>query len=76
MTDWQRVVYWFKEHPGSSVQEVRMGLWISNVTGRMSDARKHGFDFVQWRDDSGTFRYRVAESRPAPLSGEQQGMRL
>jgi hypothetical protein len=73
MTDWQRVIQWFKEHPGSSVQEVRFGLFISNVTGRMSDARKHGVEFIQWRDDKGIFRYRVVESHLAPLTGQQMG---
>lgn len=71
MTDWQRVVQWFRDHPGSSVQDVRFGLFISNVTGRMSDARKHGVEFVQWRDDKGVFRYRIADPRPAVLRGEQ-----
>jgi hypothetical protein len=61
MTDWERVVKWFREHPGSSVQEVRFGLFISNVTGRMSDARAHGFEFHKWRDDKGIFRYSVEE---------------
>lgn len=61
MTDWERVVNWFREHPGSSVQEVRFGLFISNVTGRMSDARAHGHEFRKWRDDRGIFRYAVEE---------------
>lgn len=72
MTDWQRVVRWFREHPGSSVQEVRFGLFISNVTGRMSDARVNGVKFDKWRDASGVFRYRVVEPRVV-LTGEQIG---
>jgi hypothetical protein len=60
-SDTERVIKWFREHPGSSVQEVRFGLFISNVTGRMSDARAQGIEFVKWRDDKGVFRYRIAE---------------
>ena len=76
MTDWQRTVHYLREHPGSSVMEIRLALWISNVTGRMSDARAHGIEFTKWRDERGVFRYRVAEARPAPLRGEQVGMAL
>lgn len=76
MNDWERVVRFFREHPGSSVQEVRFGLFISNVTGRMSDAREHGIEFVKWRDDKNVYRYRVVEKWPAPTTGEQVGMAL
>jgi hypothetical protein len=74
MSDWQRIVRFLQEHPGSSVQEIRFGLFVSNVTGRMSDARKHGHEFIQWRDDKGTFRYRVKEPRLLPLRGEQESL--
>jgi hypothetical protein len=70
LTDTERVVRFFREHPGSSVQEVRFGLFISNVTGRMSDARAQGIVFEKWRDDRGTHRYRIVEPRPV-TSGEQ-----
>ena len=79
LTDWQRVVRWFQEHPGASVQEVRFGLFISNVTGRMSDARKHGHEFVQWRDDHKVYRYSVRgveRSRPEPTRGSQESLAL
>ena len=60
-TDTARVIEWFREHPGSSVQEVRFGLFISNVTGRMSDAREAGVTFEKWRDERGVYRYRLVE---------------
>ena len=41
-TDTERLVQFLRDHPGSSVMEVRMSLWISNVTGRMSDAQPVG----------------------------------
>jgi len=56
--------------------EIRFDLFISNVTGRMSDARANGVKFVKWRDDKGVFRYRVVEARPPVLIGEQVGMAL
>lgn len=76
MSDWERVVNFLREHPGSSVMEIRFALFCSNVTGRMSDARKHGHEFVQWRDDRGVFRYRLLEARPAPLTGQQESLAL
>jgi hypothetical protein len=71
-SDTERVIKFFREHPGSSVQEVRFGLFISNVTGRMSDARAQGIEFVKWRDDKGVFRYRIAEV----TTGEQSDLGL
>jgi hypothetical protein len=71
--DTARVVQWFREHPGSSVMDVRFGLFISNVTARMSDARESGVTFVKWRDDKGVYRYRIEEPRPV-TAGEQVGM--
>lgn len=62
MTDVDRIVAWFREHPGSSVMEVRFGLYISNVTARMSDARREGFAFEKWRDERGVWRYRLVEA--------------
>ena len=69
-TDTARVIAWFREHPGSSVQEVRFGLFISHVTGRMSDARALGVTFAKWRDDHGVHRYRLVE-RLSVTSGTQ-----
>jgi len=66
-TDTARVIEWFREHPGSSVQEVRFGLFISNVTGRMSDAREAGVTFDKWRDERGVYRYRLVE-QPVQLA--------
>ena len=66
-TDTERVVTWFREHPGSSVMEVRFGTYISNVTARMSDAREAGVEFAKWRDDHGVYRYRVIEPEPEPV---------
>lgn len=60
-TDVQRIVRWLRDHPGSSVMEIRFALFISNVTARMSDARLEGVEFVKWRDDKGVFRYRIVE---------------
>jgi hypothetical protein len=63
-TDVERVVQFFREHPGSSVMDVRYGLFISNVTARMSDAREQGITFAKWRDDKGVYRYRVVDPEP------------
>ena len=27
--DWQRVVHFLREHPGATVMDIRLGLWIS-----------------------------------------------
>ena len=59
--DWLRIVKWLRDHPASSVMEIRFALFVSNVTGRMSDARDNGIEFAKWRDDKGVFRYRVIE---------------
>lgn len=67
-TDTDRVVQWFREHPGSSVMDVRFGLFISNVTARMSDARDVGVKFHKWRDDKGVYRYRVVDPEPVQLA--------
>lgn len=74
-TDTQRVVDFFREHPGSSVMDVRFALYISNVTARMSDARDQGIEFEKWRDDNGVFRYRVSVRAPV-TRGESVGMGL
>lgn len=67
-TDTERVVQWFREHPGSSVMEVRFGTYISNVTARMSDAREAGVAFTKWRDDHGVYRYRVVDPEPVQVT--------
>ena len=41
-----RVVEWFRAHPGSTVNEAKVALWL-HVTARMSDARKEGVVFEQ-----------------------------
>jgi hypothetical protein len=72
-SDWQRVVAFLREHPGSSRGEMQEALgWAVNVTGRISDARAHGFAFVKVRVD-GVWRYSVKEARFAPVQGEQVG---
>jgi hypothetical protein len=63
-TDTARVVAFLREHPGSSVMEIRLALWCSNVTARMSDAREQGITFAKWRDDKGIYRYRVVDPEP------------
>jgi hypothetical protein len=75
--DWQRVVRFLREHPRSSTQEIRFALHISNVTGRMSDARAHGIEFDKLPDPRNrkVWRYRVVERKPV-LRGEQVGMAL
>ncbi len=60
-TDTERVIAFLREHPGSSVMEIRFALFISAVTQRMSDGRTLGYEFPKWRDDKGVFRYRVVE---------------
>jgi hypothetical protein len=67
-TDVERVVQFFREHPGSSVMDVRFGLYISNVTARMSDAREQGITFAKWRDDHGVYRYRVVDPEPVQMA--------
>lgn len=59
--DTARIVRWLRDHPGSSVMEIRFALFISNVTARMSDCRKEGYEFAKWRDEHGVFRYRIRE---------------
>lgn len=44
VTQTERVVRWFRDHPGSTVNEARDALWL-HVTARMSDARKQGVEF-------------------------------
>jgi hypothetical protein len=56
-TDVDRIVAWLREHPDSTVMEVRFALYISNVTARMSDARKEGHEFTKRRDAKGHYRY-------------------
>ena len=60
-TDTDRVVQFLRDHPGSSVMDIRFALFISGVTQRMSDARAEGFEFHKWRDDRGVIRYRLVE---------------
>jgi hypothetical protein len=68
MTDTDRVVTFLREHPGSSVMDIRLGLWVSNVTARMSDAREQGVTFAKWRDDKGVYRYRVVDPEPVQMA--------
>lgn len=67
-TDTARVVQYLREHPGSSVMEVRFDLFISNVTARMSDARAEGIKFAKWRDERGIYRYSVVEPEPVQMA--------
>ena len=60
-TDTDRVVQFLRDHPGSSVMDIRFALFISGVTQRMSDARAEGFEFHKYRDDRGVIRYRLVE---------------
>ena len=52
-----------------------MSLWISNVTGRMSDARAQGITFAKWRDDHGVYRYSIVVPR-AVTTGDTVAMGL
>lgn len=71
MTDWERIVAFLNDHPGSSRGELQEALgWAFNVTARISDARAHGF-VISKTKVNGVWRFRVAPARPAPLSGEQ-----
>ena len=62
-TQTERLVRFVREHPGASVMEITLGLspFVSNPRARMSDARKHGYVFASWRDDTGVMRFRVRE---------------
>ena len=71
MTDWQRVVAYFRTHPGASRGEAQQALGWIHVTARMSDARARGIEFDKVRDDKGVWRYWVRGSRLAPMSGVQ-----
>ena len=75
MTDWERVVAYLKEHPGSSRGEMQQALGWIHVTARMSDARRNGVQFLKWRDADGVYRFRVVE-RSAPITGTQEVMAL
>jgi len=78
MTDWERVVAWFRAHPGSSRWEAQSALHGIHVTARMSDARLHGITFDKARDPSNrkVTRFWIREARPPVLVGEQVGMAL
>lgn len=69
-TDTDRILAWFRDHPGSSVMDIRLNLFISGVTQRMSDARDEGFEFIKWRDDKGVYRYRLVEPGQRTLFGD------
>lgn len=72
----ERVLRYFREHPGSSTWEAAVDLHIANITARMSDLRDLGYVFEAWVDDKGTDRYRVREPRPEPVvdQGETIGL--
>ena len=59
-----RLLAWLHANPGASSIEITFALRVVNVTGRISDLRKAGFDIVCIRDEDGVDRYRVVE--PAP----------
>lgn len=72
-----RVVEWFRAHPGSTVNEAKVALWL-HITARMSDARKEGvvFDSVTSRvNGRRVVRFSVRESRPV-TAGEQTALSL
>lgn len=73
-----RVVRYFRENPGATVNEARAALFL-HITARMSDARKAGivFDKTEQRvNGRRVVRFSVrAESRPVTV-GTQEGMRL
>lgn len=61
-----RVVEWFRQHPGSTVNEAKVALWL-HITARMSDARKEGvvFDQVTTRQNGRrVVRFTVREHQP------------
>ena len=60
MTDVDRIVNYLRDHPDSTVMEIRFALYISNVTARMSDARQRGIELTKRRDSKGHFRYSLA----------------
>jgi hypothetical protein len=76
MTDWQRVVAYFQDHPGSSRGEAQQALGWIHVTARMSDARLRGVEFDKQRDDKGVWRFWVVEPRPKATTGVQEAMAL
>jgi len=72
-----RVVEWFRAHPGSTVNEAKVALWL-HITARMSDARKEGvvWDKTEQRvNGRRVVRFSVLESRPVTV-GTQEAMRL
>ena len=81
MTQTERVVEYIRTHPGCTTMEITLALspFVSNPRARMSDARKHGYEFIQWRDDHKVFRYSVRgveRSRPEPIRGSQESLAL
>ena len=60
MTDTQRVIEYFRTHPGATRGEAQQALGWIHVTARMSDARKNGVEFQKWRDGK-AWRFRVVD---------------
>lgn len=72
-----RVVEWFRQHPGATVNEAKFALWL-HVTARMSDARDHGvvFDKVETRvNKRRVVRFTVQEPQPVDR-GVQEALSL
>ena len=71
-----RLLRWLRDHNGASSLEITQALFLVNVTGRISDLRAAGYRIDCRRAPDGKDRYFLAESRPAPLTGSQEVMRL
>lgn len=73
-----RVIEWFRAHPGSTVNEAKVALWL-HITARMSDARKEGvvFDQVTTRvNGRRVVRFSVRDVRSVVTEGESQVLGL
>lgn len=71
-----RLLRWLRDHQGASSLEITAALHVVNVTGRVSDLRAAGYVIECRKGPDRRDRYYVRESRPAPLRGVQEAMRL
>ena len=73
-----RILAFIKVNPGCTTADIQLGMrpFIANPRGRISDLRAAGYRIDCRRAPDGKDRYFLAESRPAPLTGSQEVMRL
>jgi hypothetical protein len=62
MTQTEKLLRLLRTERSVSSLEVTLRAGIVNVTGRVSDLRKEGYDVQVHRDETGVFRYRLIEN--------------